>query len=59
MLIASFLYTFLFLSAMFFSLMSIRAVLVNLPVVPWILGLLATGSLYMFMESIEELFFSF
>jgi hypothetical protein len=26
-------------------------------VVPWILGLLATGSLYMFMESIEDLFF--
>ena len=59
MLIASFLYTFLFLSAMFFSLMAIRAVFVNLPVVPWILGLLATGSLYMFMESIENLFFSF
>lgn len=57
MLIPSLLYIFLFLSTLIFSLMSIRAVVMNLPVVPWILGLLATGSLYMLLESIEELFF--
>ena len=57
MLIASLLYIFLFLSTLIFSLMSIRAVVMNLPVFPWILGLLATGSLYMLLESIEELFF--
>lgn len=56
MLIATLLYTFLFLSTLIFSLMSIRAVIKNLPVFPWILGLLATGSLYMLLESIVALF---
>lgn len=48
----TFMYTFLFSCIFIFSLLSIRAVIFNLTILPWILGLLGTATLYFLLETL-------